>query len=212
MEKMKVQIRENKEQKEEMLRKGSEDPRWQKQRRRQEELLKCIDAVISKQEEVAREIDFRQQREAYEQHKRMYPAKSVSDIWGGRPKSRLVKWLMDKGDRTLSDIASCLGCSTAYLNNKLHRDSFSFEELLVIAYICGYVVTLISNDTKGAEDSKREPYQIDVMEHLRANQSNAKLLDSLVQFKKDEEEKRYIEYKKLKEKVERMKAEYGYQD
>ena len=54
----------------------------------------------------------------------------VSETWEDRPKSNIVKWLMDKSGRSLEEVAESLGCTTSYLNNKLHRDSFSLDDMI----------------------------------------------------------------------------------
>ena len=58
----------------------------------------------------------------------------VSDTWKNRPKANIVKWLMKQSGVGLEEVAAHLGCSVSYLNNKLSRESFSFEDLILAAY------------------------------------------------------------------------------
>ena len=64
----------------------------------------------------------------------------VSESWEDRPKSNIVNWLMDNSSRSLAEMVESLGCTTSYLNNKLHRDSFSLDDMIIVAYICGYAM------------------------------------------------------------------------
>ena len=132
---------------------------------------------------------------------------TVSSTWEKRPKSNIVKWLMDKSGRSINEIAECLGCTASYLNNKLHRDSFSLDDLIIVAYVCGYALTFTSNNP---DDKERSTYQIDVQEYFSAN--NADALTRLFEFEKRTKERKKAEYDRLKAKLEQMKAEYGFDD
>ena len=63
------------------------------------------------------------------------------EYWKNRPKTYLIKWLMEKGDITVNEAAVALGISKACFNNKLNRNSFSIEETIALAYTCGYEMT-----------------------------------------------------------------------
>lgn len=62
----------------------------------------------------------------------------VHERWANKHKSNIVKWLMKKRGLSHEETAKILGVSKSYFNNKLFRDSFSFEDLLMVAYSCGY--------------------------------------------------------------------------
>ncbi len=94
------------------------------------------------------------------------PIYIVSKTWENRPKANMVKWLMDKSGVSLDTLASYLGCSRQYLNNKLTRDSFSFDDLLIAAYACGFTFTLTSNEVK---DGKQDVYRVDLGEYFKAS-------------------------------------------
>lgn len=128
---------------------------------------------------------------------------TVSQTWRNRPKSNIVKRLMEKSGRTLDEIAEGLGCSKSYLNNKLHRDSFSVDDLVIIAYICGYAVAFIA---KGADSDVQDQIQIDVEEYFSSYDD-----DALNRLKKHERGNR-LRYEELKARVAQMKAEYGFED
>ena len=94
------------------------------------------------------------------------PIYTVSKTWENRPKANMVKWLMDKSGVSLDTLASYLGCSRQYLNNKLTRDSFSFDDLVIAAYVCGFTFTLTSNEEK---DGKQDVYRVDLVEYFKAS-------------------------------------------
>lgn len=135
------------------------------------------------------------------------PVDSVSDTWKGRPKANLVKWLMQQSDTSLDTIASYLGCSTNYLNNKLSRDSFSFDDLILVAYACGYTFVLVGNNE---EVGSHNSYRVDLLNFFEENDP-----DSLSRISKLEAEKQQAirkEYEEKKAELERMKAAYGFED
>jgi len=131
----------------------------------------------------------------------------VSSTWEDRPKSNIVKWLMYKSGRSLEEVAESLGCTTSYLNNKLHRDSFSLDDMIIVAYVCGYVMTFTSNNP---DDEERSTFQIDVQEYFGS--SNTEALRRLYEYEKRLKIKKKAEYDELKAKLEQMKAEYGFED
>ena len=93
-------------------------------------------------------------------------------------------------------LAYILGISKAYLDNKLHRDSFSFEDIIAIATIYGYKFIIVDRDgiTVDALDPKA-------------------WLDENILFRlKDEKEAHREEYDRLKEQLRSMKETYGYKD
>ena len=55
-----------------------------------------------------------------------------------RRKSQLVKMLMKASGKKPREMAEALGCSLAYFNNKLFRNSFKFEDLVLLANEAGY--------------------------------------------------------------------------
>ena len=137
----------------------------------------------------------------------MESVEAVSETWEDRPKSNIVKWMMEKSGRTLADIAEGLNCTTSYLNNKLHRDSFSLDDLIIVAYICGYTMTFTSNNPDAKE---RSTFQIDVQEYFGS--SNVEALERLYEYERRLKDRKKAEYDELKAKLEQMKTEYGFED
>ena len=93
-------------------------------------------------------------------------------------------------------LAYILGISKAYLENKLHRNSFSFEDIIAIATIYGYKFIIVDRDgiTVDTLDSRN-------------------WIDKDILFRlKDEKEAHRKEYECLKEQLRSMKETYGYED
>ena len=127
----------------------------------------------------------------------------LSSTWKTRKKSNLIKILMKKGNISIDDLASLIGCSKHYLNNKLNRDSFSFEDILVAAYVCGFSVCLTNKRTKKTEE-------IDVKDFIENNTNYS--WDQISSFSSEQQLKIRKEYEQKKADLERMKEEYGFQD
>ena len=70
----------------------------------------------------------------------------TGSAWDTRRKSNLIKWLMEKSDIEAPEMAAHLGYSKTYLDNKLQRNSFSFENILKAAEASGYTLILSSID------------------------------------------------------------------
>ena len=132
---------------------------------------------------------------------------AVSKIWEKKPRSNIVKLLMEKSGKSADDIAESLGFTTTYFNNKLQRESFSLDDIIVIAYVCGYVLTFTSNNP---DEEERDTFQIDVHDYLEAR--NQKALLHLYVYEDGLKKKKKEEYDKLKAKLEQMKVEYGFED
>ena len=77
------------------------------------------------------------------------------DTYNNRKRSKLVKTLILLTGTSLEDISFVLGISVPYLNTKCERNSFSMDELITIAHLCGYEFQLkpLATNT-GAEDLK----------------------------------------------------------
>lgn len=70
----------------------------------------------------------------------------INKTWEDKPKSNIVKYLMGACDKQTADIAYVLGTTETYLNNKLHRNSFSFEDIAIVAEACGFTMCFIDKD------------------------------------------------------------------
>ena len=131
----------------------------------------------------------------------------INDSFDNRPRSNLVKWMMEKSNKTVDDLAECLGCTTTFINNKLHRGTFSFDDLIMIAYICGFFITITDNNP---DEEERCTYQIDVKDYFRNYNKDA--LEQLFAYEERVRKQQKAEYDKLKAKLEKMKEEYGFED
>lgn len=72
----------------------------------------------------------------------------IKEIWKEKPKSRLVRYLMGKEKLLSENVSRLLGITKSYFDNKLHRNSFSLEDILLIAKYCGYDMYLESPTDK----------------------------------------------------------------
>lgn len=131
--------------------------------------------------------------------------------WESRPKSNLVKWLMQYGNVTYDEAAIVLNISKSYFNNKLHRNSFSFEDIVAIAQVCGYELTFRAYDSSIDEDH-------DTLGALPAMFCDSEVYERINKVyemreerkHKDEEKLRYQEeYLRLKQELAEFKEKYG---
>ena len=142
------------------------------------------------------------------------PVEPVSDTWKTRPKANMVKWMMKQSGVGLETIAAHLGCQVNYLNTKLARDSFSFEDLIIVAYACGYTFVLANNN------GEEEPaFRVDLIRHFensepevleRINEIEEKAQLQAARREEYEKKKAEIEqeYAKQKAELEKMREEY----
>ena len=151
-------------------------------------------------------------------NKKTAPLDPVSETWKDRPKANMVKWMMKQSGVSLETIAEHLGCKVNYLNTKFSRDSFSFEDLIIIAYACEYTFILANNN------GEEEPaYRVDIIRHFENSEPEVleriNAIEEKTQLqvtKRQEYEKKKaeieMEYKKQKAELERMKEEFGIED
>ena len=139
-------------------------------------------------------------------NKKIAPVETVSETWSDRPKANMVKWLMKRSGTSLDTVAEYLGCTVNYLNNKLTRDSFSFEDLILVAYACGYTFTLVNNEKADETDS----FRVDLFQHFAI--SEPKVLERINRMEEEKIKAAREEYEQKKAELERMKAEYGFED
>ena len=84
----------------------------------------------------------------------------TDERWINRKKSNLVKWFLLNSETSVETLCEGLGYTKAYFNNKITRDSFSFEDLVAIAYLCGFKFAISSWD----ENLKREIRYFDILD------------------------------------------------
>ena len=129
----------------------------------------------------------------------------INPIWKHRLNSNMIKWLMSKSDCTLEDISNGLGCGLPYANNKLHRNSFSIRDLIIVAHMCGYSLGFIGDDLHSNEIVK-----IDAEEYLSVMDPDA--LSRLSEHTKKTKSMKQVEYDELKKVLEKMKTKYELKD
>ena len=139
-------------------------------------------------------------------NKSIAPVEPVSDTWKNRPKANMVKWMMKQSGTSLEEIAAHLGCSVSYLNNKLTRESFSFEDLLLAAYACGYTFVLVNNNEEISSD---DSFRVDLLKHFENDQ---KVLGRINAIEEEKKQAKRAEYEAKKAELAKMKAEYGFED
>lgn len=134
------------------------------------------------------------------------PVNPVSDTWKSRPKANMVKWLMKQSCVGLDTLAEHLGCTVSYLNTKLARDSFSFEDLIIVAYACGYTFVLANNN--GEEDPV---FRVDIIRHFENSDPDVLERINAIEERAQTRAARREEYEKKKAEIEqeyaRQKAE-----
>lgn len=131
----------------------------------------------------------------------------VSDTWKSRPKANMVKWLMSKSGTSLDTIAEYLGCSRQYLNNKLFRDSFSFDDLVIVAFACGYSFTLTSNDDDIAH---RSIYRVDVADFFQ--NSDKDVLARIRRLENKKYDELYARLVEIQKELEKMTKDFDVDD
>lgn len=155
---------------------------------------------------------------SFQVNEKTAPVEPVSDTWKKRPKANMVKWMMRQSGVPLEQVAEHLGCTVSYLNTKLARDSFSFEDLILVAYACGYTFTLADNNGDG-----EAVYRVDIIRHFE--NSSPEVLERLdeIEAKAQVEQARREEYEtklaalekkkaELEAEFEQVKQEYGFED
>ncbi len=68
---------------------------------------------------------------------------STSDVFYNRNNSAIIKYFMKCSGMPTETMAKYLGCNTSYFYNKLTRNSFSIEDLMVASYVCGVSLGVI---------------------------------------------------------------------
>ena len=68
-----------------------------------------------------------------------------------RRRTALVRYFRTMSGVTNSELAKCLKISEAYFNNKMHRNSFSVEDLTQIANYCGYEICAVNRRDRSGD-------------------------------------------------------------
>ncbi len=74
-----------------------------------------------------------------------------TDTFANRPHSKFIRELLTERGLNNKDAAKILKVTERYFNNKLYRESFSFDDILTIIYACGYTLALVDENNKVCE-------------------------------------------------------------
>lgn len=118
-----------------------------------------------------------------------------------KTKSALIKKMQDKSNTPIETLAAYLGCNTQSLRNKLFRNSFSIDDLLIAAYACNFSVVLRNN-------SNGENIVIDLVDFFKP--MNDDVLVRISDLDKEAKKAKQAEYEQLKAKLKEMKDTYGF--
>jgi len=72
----------------------------------------------------------------------------VNDIWKDRPKSNFVQFLKRASKMTVTEMADAIFCSVPTFNCKLNRNTFTVEDLILIANRCGFSIFINNGEGK----------------------------------------------------------------
>lgn len=132
-------------------------------------------------------------------------AELESGSWRRKRKSYLIKWLMnEKEDLTREKLGELFGSSRDAVSQKLSRDSFTIDELIIAAHAAGYDLALRNRETERLKLIRAlewfKDYDDVVYERLK------NLVPQSVKIIKRSE------YEMKKKELEALKAEYGFED
>jgi len=122
-------------------------------------------------------------------------------------KTVLIRWMMRKSGITLERLARYLGCMPQSLRNKMVRDSFSIDDLVICAHACNCSIQIRNN----AESDGNNTLVINPYDFFRSSETETSVLERLEMLDKEDYKEKEKEYLVLKEELERMRAEYGFE-
>lgn len=128
-----------------------------------------------------------------------------STVWKTRRISWLVKSLIDGTGISLDDLARYYSTTKNYLNTKFSRNSFSFDDILIVVYMAGKQVQFYDPKTKTVE-------VIDVESWFRDSDPEVAARLGIIMKEKEDLKKAHDLYSKKKAELEKMKAQYGFMD
>lgn len=114
--------------------------------------------------------------------------------WADRPKSNLVNWLSKNSNVNRKELAVLLNVSDAYFENKMTRNSFSLEDILLAADLCNFSLALVSKKDRSVHELNFREFVGDISEQS----------ERFLSMKR-------AEYDQLKEKAKKLEEEFGFQ-
>ena len=126
-----------------------------------------------------------------------------NDRLKNKPDSALILWMLQNSKQKIDIpiLAKYLKCQTQSLRNKLNRNSFSVDDLLITAYACDFSISI-------KNDSNEELYAIDPKVYFSSKDSETWERISSLKEKKYAEKK--AEYDELKAKLDLLEKEFQF--
>ena len=113
--------------------------------------------------------------------------------WLDRPKSNLVNWLLKNSNVKRQDLMVLLNVSRPYFENKMSRNCFSLEDILLAADLCNFSLALVSKTDRSIHELNYREFVGDISEQS----------ERFLSMKR-------AEYDQLKEKVKKLEEEFGF--
>ena len=127
--------------------------------------------------------------------------RSETTKFSDRKMSALIQWMMEHSGVTKTKLAGYLDCSLGYFNNKLTRNSWSFDDLVIAAYASGMCFVL---------DDGEEQYSINIVDWFA--DYDLESLQRIVSLKRQSYENAKEVYLAKKKELEEIKQKYGFKD
>ncbi len=152
------------------------------------------------------------------------PLNYPTETWKTRRKSWLMKCLIKNRGLSVEHLAKILGTSVSYINTKLARDSFSFEDILTVAEATGYSVVFYDKtdpksiikepSTVRMQTVKLPKWSYPVNFNLWFEDTDPEVIARLKKFSNEQNEAKEAQqlYLQKKAELEELKAKYGFKD
>ena len=120
-----------------------------------------------------------------------------------KTKTALIKKMAEESNTSIETLSEYLGCKPQSLRNKMFRNSFSIDDLVIAAYACGFSVVLKNNATN-------KDTVIDLVEFFKPMDDD--ILVRISDLEKKNKAAKRAEYNKLKAELKKMRDEYGFDE
>lgn len=114
--------------------------------------------------------------------------------WLDRPKSNLINWLLKNSNVKRQDLMVLLNVSRPYFENKMSRNCFSLEDILLIADVCNFSIAVVSKKDHSVHELNFRDFVGDISEQS----------EKFLSLKR-------AEYDRLKEKAKKLEEEFGFE-
>lgn len=120
-----------------------------------------------------------------------------------KTKTALIKKMLNDSGTSVETLAKYLDCKPQSLRNKMFRNSFSIDDLIICAHVCNFSVVLKNNATNADA-------VIDIVEFFKPLHDD--VLVRISDLDKKSKVAKRVEYDRLKAELDRMKTEYGFEE